>query len=162
MATSASTSGEWLTGVLQELRERKEGALDLDTDLISGLVSFCELAPPPDAADYLAVRAPLPKPWYDAYSVRILWVDDLDSDQGFICARVLPVNWSDRQCFDLWLGFVCYLTLNVVIIFFNNMITGVLLSLVGKSLSYFLPTTLFFVWILLQGKNYEGLECFYL
>ncbi|KAK3133318.1 hypothetical protein QOZ80_6AG0535020 [Eleusine coracana subsp. coracana] len=54
MAASASTSGEWLTGALQELRERKEGALDLDTDLISGLVSFCELAPPPDAADYLA------------------------------------------------------------------------------------------------------------
>ncbi|TVU09521.1 hypothetical protein EJB05_43001 [Eragrostis curvula] len=53
MATSASTSGEWLTGALRELRERKEGALELDTDLISGLVSFCELAPPPDAADYL-------------------------------------------------------------------------------------------------------------
>ncbi|KAL6655591.1 hypothetical protein ACP70R_006417 [Stipagrostis hirtigluma subsp. patula] len=54
MATSAITSGEWLTGALQELRERKESALELDGDLISGLVSFCELAPPPDAADYLA------------------------------------------------------------------------------------------------------------
>ncbi|XP_062198739.1 uncharacterized protein LOC133901388 [Phragmites australis] len=54
MATSASTSGEWLTGALKELRERKGSALELDADLISGLVSFCELAPPPDAADYLA------------------------------------------------------------------------------------------------------------
>jgi hypothetical protein len=57
MATSATTSGEWLTTALRELRERKEGALHLDTDLIFGLVSFCELAPPLDAADYLAVRA---------------------------------------------------------------------------------------------------------
>ncbi|XP_051187852.1 uncharacterized protein [Lolium perenne] len=54
MATSASTSGEWLTGALQELRGRTGGGLELDGDLISGLVSFCELAPPPDAADYLA------------------------------------------------------------------------------------------------------------
>ncbi|KAL6846578.1 hypothetical protein ACP4OV_024026 [Aristida adscensionis] len=54
MATSASTSGEWLTGALQELREKKGSALELDADLISGLVSFCELAPPHDAADYLA------------------------------------------------------------------------------------------------------------
>jgi hypothetical protein len=56
MAATASTSGEWLKGALQELRERMGGALELDADLISGLVSFCELAPPPDAADYLAVR----------------------------------------------------------------------------------------------------------
>lgn len=54
MATSASTSGEWLKGALQELRGQKGSTLDLDADLISGLVSFCELAPPPDAADYLA------------------------------------------------------------------------------------------------------------
>ncbi|KAM3257774.1 hypothetical protein ACQJBY_049844 [Aegilops geniculata] len=54
MATSASTSGEWLKGALQELRGRTGSALELDEGLISGLVSFCELAPPPDAADYLA------------------------------------------------------------------------------------------------------------
>ncbi|KAF7072762.1 hypothetical protein CFC21_077850 [Triticum aestivum] len=54
MATSASTSGEWLKGALQELRGRTGSALELDDGLISGLVSFCELAPPPDAADYLA------------------------------------------------------------------------------------------------------------
>ncbi|KAL5201680.1 hypothetical protein ABZP36_036034 [Zizania latifolia] len=53
MATSASTSGEWLKGALQNLRQRMGSTLDLDADLISGLVSFCELAPPPDAADYL-------------------------------------------------------------------------------------------------------------
>lgn len=53
----ASTSGEWLKGALQGLREHKGGELDLDADLISGLVSFCELASPPDAASYLEVRA---------------------------------------------------------------------------------------------------------
>uniref|UniRef100_A0A0D9XDN8 Uncharacterized protein n=1 Tax=Leersia perrieri TaxID=77586 RepID=A0A0D9XDN8_9ORYZ len=53
-AATASTSGEWLKGALQELRDRLGSALELDADLISGLVSFCELAPPPDAADYLA------------------------------------------------------------------------------------------------------------
>ena len=56
MATSASTSGEWLKGALQEIRGRTGSGLELDGDLISGLVSFCELAPPPDAADYLSVR----------------------------------------------------------------------------------------------------------
>ncbi|NP_001131878.1 uncharacterized LOC100193257 [Zea mays] len=53
MATSASTSGEWLKGALQELRERKGSSLEFDSDLISGLVSFCELAPPSDATSYL-------------------------------------------------------------------------------------------------------------
>jgi len=53
MATSASTSGEWLKGALQDLRESKGSDLELDADLISGLVSFCELASPPDAASYL-------------------------------------------------------------------------------------------------------------
>ncbi|KAJ1289659.1 hypothetical protein BS78_02G181500 [Paspalum vaginatum] len=53
MATSASTSGEWLKGALQELRDRKGSSVELDDDLISGLVSFCELAPPSDATSYL-------------------------------------------------------------------------------------------------------------
>jgi hypothetical protein len=57
MATSASTSGEWLKGALQELRERKGSSLEFDSDLISGLVSFCELAPPSDATSYLEVRS---------------------------------------------------------------------------------------------------------
>jgi hypothetical protein len=59
MATSASTSGEWLKGALQELRERKGSSLEFDSDLISGLVSFCELAPPSDATSYLEVRSPV-------------------------------------------------------------------------------------------------------
>ncbi|XP_020575709.1 activating signal cointegrator 1 [Phalaenopsis equestris] len=46
-------SGEWLKKALMEVCERMETGLDLDADLISGLVSFCELAPPPDAAEYL-------------------------------------------------------------------------------------------------------------
>ncbi|XP_072982519.1 uncharacterized protein [Typha latifolia] len=47
------TSGEWLEKALLDLCEKIENGLDLDADLISGLVSFCELAPPLDAADYL-------------------------------------------------------------------------------------------------------------
>lgn len=51
-------SGEWLEKALVELCGRIETGLDLDGDLIRGLVSFCELAPPQDAADYLTVRIP--------------------------------------------------------------------------------------------------------
>uniref|UniRef100_A0A453KY57 Uncharacterized protein n=1 Tax=Aegilops tauschii subsp. strangulata TaxID=200361 RepID=A0A453KY57_AEGTS len=51
-----------MKGALQELRGRTGSALELDDGLISGLVSFCELAPPPDAADYLAVRTPTTRP----------------------------------------------------------------------------------------------------
>ncbi|WOK91600.1 hypothetical protein Cni_G00291 [Canna indica] len=46
-------SGEWLEEALMELCGRIEAGLSLDGDLIHGLVSFCELAPPQDAADYL-------------------------------------------------------------------------------------------------------------
>ncbi|CAL9123908.1 unnamed protein product [Musa textilis] len=46
-------SGEWLEEALVELCGRIETGLDLDGDLIRGLVSFCELAPSQDAADYL-------------------------------------------------------------------------------------------------------------
>ncbi|KAH0453740.1 hypothetical protein IEQ34_018064 [Dendrobium chrysotoxum] len=46
-------SGEWLKKALVDICGRMESGLDLDADLISGLVSFCELAPPPDAAEYL-------------------------------------------------------------------------------------------------------------
>lgn len=47
-------SGDWLEKALLELCGKIQG-MELDADLISGLVSFCELAPPQDAADYLAV-----------------------------------------------------------------------------------------------------------
>lgn len=43
------SSGEWLERALLEA----DSGVEFDADLVSGLVSFCELAPPPDAADYL-------------------------------------------------------------------------------------------------------------
>ena len=89
MATSASTSGEWLKGALQDLRESKGSDLELDADLISGLVSFCELASPPDAASYLEVRTPTPVPIpysAGAYIVRLLCWVPLDSDRSLSCA----------------------------------------------------------------------------
>ncbi|KAF3324238.1 activating signal cointegrator 1 [Carex littledalei] len=46
-------SGQWLEAALHELSGKIESGLQLDGDLISGLVSFCELAPPLDAADYI-------------------------------------------------------------------------------------------------------------
>lgn len=50
------TTGEWLLRALQEVRGRiKTGGLDLDDDVISGLVSYCEMAPPEDAQEYLIV-----------------------------------------------------------------------------------------------------------
>lgn len=48
-------SGQWLEAALHELSGKIESGLQLDGDLISGLVSFCELAPPLDAADYIKV-----------------------------------------------------------------------------------------------------------
>ncbi|KAG0470097.1 hypothetical protein HPP92_016797 [Vanilla planifolia] len=46
-------SAAWLEKALVEVCGRVETSLNLDADLISGLVSFCELAPPDDAAEYL-------------------------------------------------------------------------------------------------------------
>ncbi|KAK1427198.1 hypothetical protein QVD17_15881 [Tagetes erecta] len=46
------TAGEWLEKALSDLCRKTEG-LDLDADLISGLVSYCDLAPPLDAKEYL-------------------------------------------------------------------------------------------------------------
>ncbi|KAJ9677405.1 hypothetical protein PVL29_022403 [Vitis rotundifolia] len=46
-------SGQWLEKALIELCKGMETGLDLDEDIISGLVSYCELAPPLDAQEYL-------------------------------------------------------------------------------------------------------------
>ncbi|KNA14797.1 hypothetical protein SOVF_104210 [Spinacia oleracea] len=45
--------GKWLEKELNELCKRVETALDFDSDMISGLVSYCEFAPPIDAKEYL-------------------------------------------------------------------------------------------------------------
>lgn len=47
--------GKWLEKELNELCKRVETALDFDSDMISGLVSYCEFAPPIDAKEYLDV-----------------------------------------------------------------------------------------------------------
>lgn len=45
--------GQWLEKGLVDLCKKMETGLDLDGDLISGLVSYCELASPLDAKEYL-------------------------------------------------------------------------------------------------------------
>lgn len=50
-----SSSGEWLEKALVELCEKVKTGLDFDREIISGLVSYCELAPPLDAKEYLDV-----------------------------------------------------------------------------------------------------------
>lgn len=45
--------GQWLEKALLDLCKKLELGLDLDGDLISGLVSYCELASPVDAKEYL-------------------------------------------------------------------------------------------------------------
>ena len=47
--------GQWLEKALLDLCKKIETGLDLDGDLISGLVSYCELASPLDAKEYLDV-----------------------------------------------------------------------------------------------------------
>lgn len=49
------TAGEWLEKALMDLCKRTETGLDLDREIISGLVSYCELAQPLDAKEYLDV-----------------------------------------------------------------------------------------------------------
>lgn len=53
------TPGQWLEKALVDLCQRIETGLGLgmDTDMISGLVSYCELAHPQDAKEYLDVIA---------------------------------------------------------------------------------------------------------
>ncbi|KDP31242.1 hypothetical protein JCGZ_11618 [Jatropha curcas] len=45
--------GKWLENALVDLCKRIETGLDLDREIISGLVSYCELAQPLDAKEYL-------------------------------------------------------------------------------------------------------------
>ncbi|KAF2315963.1 hypothetical protein GH714_040758 [Hevea brasiliensis] len=45
--------GQWLENALVDLCKRIETDLDLDREIISGLVSYCELAQPLDAKEYL-------------------------------------------------------------------------------------------------------------
>ncbi|GAB2269971.1 hypothetical protein Dimus_004887 [Dionaea muscipula] len=45
--------GQWLEKALNDLCRRTETGWALDADMISGLVSYCELAPPQDAKEYL-------------------------------------------------------------------------------------------------------------
>jgi len=53
-AKMASTeSGKWLQDALLDLCSKVESGLLLDYDLITGLVSYCELAAPEDAKEYL-------------------------------------------------------------------------------------------------------------
>lgn len=58
-----SSSGEWLEKALLELCNNMNNpglGLELDSDLISGLVSYCECASPLDAKEYLDVTPFLP------------------------------------------------------------------------------------------------------
>lgn len=45
--------GQWLEKALVDLCKRIETGLELDADIISGLVSYCDLASPLDAKEYL-------------------------------------------------------------------------------------------------------------
>ncbi|KAL0355707.1 UNVERIFIED_CONTAM: Activating signal cointegrator 1 [Sesamum radiatum] len=47
------SSGEWLEKALTELCKKMETGIGLDEEIISGLVSYCEMAPPLDAKEYL-------------------------------------------------------------------------------------------------------------
>ncbi|KAK4804456.1 hypothetical protein SAY86_004273 [Trapa natans] len=47
------TPGQWLEEALLNLCKQLETGLDLDKDIISGLISYCDLAEPVDAKEYL-------------------------------------------------------------------------------------------------------------
>lgn len=50
---ASTESGKWLQDALIDLCSKVESELHLDYDLITGLVSYCELAAPEDAKEYL-------------------------------------------------------------------------------------------------------------
>lgn len=50
------SAGQWLEKALSDLCQKMETGLGLDSDMISGLVSYCELAHPQDAKEYLDVK----------------------------------------------------------------------------------------------------------
>lgn len=47
--------GRWLEESLLDLCQKPESGLNFDHDVISGLVSYCDLAQPVDAKEYLDV-----------------------------------------------------------------------------------------------------------
>lgn len=47
--------GQWLEEALVDLCQKTETGLNFDRDVISGLVSYCDLAQPVDAKEYLDV-----------------------------------------------------------------------------------------------------------
>lgn len=49
------SAGQWLEKALGEIGQKMETDFALDSDTISVLVSYCELAPPLDAKEYLDV-----------------------------------------------------------------------------------------------------------
>lgn len=61
------SAGEWLEKALLDLCNKTEKGLDLDGDLISGLVSYCQLASPVDAKEYLDVISPPHSPYIFKY-----------------------------------------------------------------------------------------------
>lgn len=53
------SSGQWLEKALMELRNKVETGLQLDGEIVSGFVSYCKMASPLDAKEYLDVWNPL-------------------------------------------------------------------------------------------------------
>lgn len=49
------SSAQWLETALMELAKKMETGIELDEEIISGLVSYCEMASPLDAKEYLDV-----------------------------------------------------------------------------------------------------------
>lgn len=55
----ATAVGQWLEEALVDLCRKPETGLNFDRDVISGLVSYCDLAQPVDAKEYLDVNPSL-------------------------------------------------------------------------------------------------------
>jgi hypothetical protein len=57
-----SAAAQWLQQALLDLCSDSHAALQLDPEVVSSLVSYCEIAPPDDAQQYLFVSH---FPFYD-------------------------------------------------------------------------------------------------
>ncbi|XP_060963664.1 uncharacterized protein LOC133028917 isoform X2 [Cannabis sativa] len=80
----AESTGHWLQKSLIDLCQKMETGMALDSDMISGLVSYCELADPQDAKEYLdnIIGQEAGKPVTDEYLQRRGYVDPHNSNQN--------------------------------------------------------------------------------
>ncbi|KAI3429926.1 zf-C2HC5 domain-containing protein, partial [Psidium guajava] len=93
--------GQWLEKALLDLCKKAESGLDLDKDVISGLVSYCDLAQPSDAKEYLdnIIGQEVGKGVIDEYLRQRGYSDPSSGSRGFGSGSVSDVSSSKLHAY---------------------------------------------------------------